>query len=576
MEIVSARPVANDSLLSFNLSSEIAALVRLLGDSGNGSSGVTQLRPVQVAALAVQPLEGNASLWPSLPVPQATSTRPNATRPGPRRRRDVSARLLTGAQRAATLDRLLGRNVSRRRRGRPWSATLSAILPPGAMVLTSLDYNGAHAKPQEGGASVCGQKNLDTLMDRVESQVTMCCHKQQCEDTPAWHAYGYSCADLEQQGVCQLGAFTVKYDWLYEWSWQFNHPEKHCCACGRREGIDIDDDAGYYGSIVDSSHANGGGVGAGFECGRKEQSYCLELTRLGLGGCELNCRHMWELACVRWTELHGERCPMCSALQLRWEQWPDGRHRDKIDNPTPPGTPLRFECFVRKLEGRLRSYSRWTRWNDWGGGNSIYLDRHWPFCSDRGDTKYVMNGFWIFGWGSLAVHYRCTEVCEPNSVPTWHATPLFPDGQWIFRFGYSNAFFLLLHHVYCPRGSVLKGWHLDRGGTSDRMRFVYACQPVSMVRDAEGKHRRSTRWQSIVRGRMWGLMWHSPACDDTDGYTLGQGLRGFNLRLRYHRHHRRHGGWRQQFRYYCQDLEPQRSKTSAASRQELLGRLSSR
>ena len=28
--------------------------------------------------------------------------------------------------------------------------------------------------------------------------------------------------------------------------------------------------------------------------------------------------------------------------------------------------------------------------------------------------KFVMNGFWVFGWGALSVYYRCIEVCEPT------------------------------------------------------------------------------------------------------------------------------------------------------------------
>lgn len=178
-----------------------------------------------------------------------------------------------------------------------------------------------------------------------------------------------------------------------------------------------------------------------------------------------------------------------------------------------------------------------------------------------------MNGFWVFGWGALSVYYRCIEVCEPNSVATWHVTPLFSDGQWIFRYGFGNTFFLLLHHVRCPRGSVLKGWHLDRGGTSDRIRFIYACQPVMMpaARRCNAKpmpspmHRRGTRWLSIFRGRMWSLLFHSPACKPSDGYKYGQAIRGFNLRLRYSHRHRHQGGWRQQFRYICQDLEPKQA-----------------
>lgn len=216
--------------------------------------------------------------------------------------------------------------------GSAWSngTWREAHLPAGSLALstlwTSLDYDGSSARPQNGFPTQCGQKNLDVLAERVQSQVTMCCQKQQCEDTPGWNMFGYSCADLNKWGMCRLGAFTVKYDWMYRWSWQFNYPEQNCCACGKTEC-----------------------QGDGAECGRREQAYCASLHQLGLQGCELNCRHMWELSCVRWTEIHGERCPMCNDMTYEWERLPDGRHRDRIDNPTPPGArPIVFPCFQRK------------------------------------------------------------------------------------------------------------------------------------------------------------------------------------------------------------------------------------
>ena len=55
----------------------------------------------------------------------------------------------------------------------------------------------------------------------------------QCSDTPGWHAHGVSCSNFESWGVCNNSAITQQYRSFKDWSWQFDNPERNCCACGK-------------------------------------------------------------------------------------------------------------------------------------------------------------------------------------------------------------------------------------------------------------------------------------------------------------------------------------------------------
>ena len=55
----------------------------------------------------------------------------------------------------------------------------------------------------------------------------------QCSDAPGWHAHGVSCSNFESWGVCNNSAITEQYRSFKDWSWQFDNPERNCCACGK-------------------------------------------------------------------------------------------------------------------------------------------------------------------------------------------------------------------------------------------------------------------------------------------------------------------------------------------------------
>ena len=55
----------------------------------------------------------------------------------------------------------------------------------------------------------------------------------QCADTPGWSAHGVSCRNFESWGVCKDNTITQQYGSFKQWSWQFDYPDRNCCACGK-------------------------------------------------------------------------------------------------------------------------------------------------------------------------------------------------------------------------------------------------------------------------------------------------------------------------------------------------------
>ena len=106
--------------------------------------------------------------------------------------------------------------------------------------------------------------NVDALVEHVESALTMCCQKGECEDTRGWTFAGHSCQDFETRRICTEARYGEGYAWLSTWESAFNNPSQNCCACGKKMR-----------------------EGPGWECGRTERKYCRELESLGLGVCRV-------------------------------------------------------------------------------------------------------------------------------------------------------------------------------------------------------------------------------------------------------------------------------------------------
>ena len=128
------------------------------------------------------------------------------------------------------------------------------------------------------------------MMDTVESQLTMCCRRGGCTDRAGWRLWNvYTCDDFVHFGVCADGDFTERYHWLDRWAWYYNSPDLNCCACGRNEP-----------------------TSPAYECGRTQKETCNDLQPVGAAVCISDCYQMWDVACARWTHLHGSQCPACN------------------------------------------------------------------------------------------------------------------------------------------------------------------------------------------------------------------------------------------------------------------------
>ena len=134
----------------------------------------------------------------------------------------------------------------------------------------------------------CGHRNLDVLMERVESMLTMCAQRGKCEDEPGWNYEGYGCDAMVRYGICDAATYTKPFYWLNRYEMFYKYPSRGCCACGRRQK-----------------------TGPAYTCGVDQRKACSELGALGLGVCESDCGRMWDMVCSRWRQLHDEESPAC-------------------------------------------------------------------------------------------------------------------------------------------------------------------------------------------------------------------------------------------------------------------------
>ena len=104
---------------------------------------------------------------------------------------------------------------------------------------------------------------------------------------------------------------------------------------------------------------------------------------------------------------------------------------------------------------------RQTLANDWGGGNSIFLDRHNMDCGDDGISSFRL--FRPAG-NKIAYKYSCLEgTNQPRSNQATRSN------DW----GGGNTLFLDRHNVDCGNSSIHK-IHLVRPSRK-RIRYNYAC-----------------------------------------------------------------------------------------------------
>ena len=106
-----------------------------------------------------------------------------------------------------------------------------------------------------------------------------------------------------------------------------------------------------------------------------------------------------------------------------------------------------------------------TPFNDEGGGNSIYLDRHNIDCKNK-----ALNRIHLLrdGKGQYKFEYTCNNGGQVGT-PVDKSTPLNDEGG-------GNSAFLDRHDINCGTGSALTQMKLGRDGKG-QFKYDYKCAP---------------------------------------------------------------------------------------------------
>ena len=139
-----------------------------------------------------------------------------------------------------------------------------------------------------------------------------------------------------------------------------------------------------------------------------------------------------------------------------------------------------------------------TPWNDEGGGNLIYLDRHDVACPDKaGMTRFHLTRR---GDNKYAQEYSClagSDFSDASNLTT-------PANDW----GGGNTVYLDRHNVACPEGSVINQWRLLRP-KDNQIHISYKCSKVPGLGSCENL---STPWNDEGRGNAVYLDRHDVKC----------------------------------------------------------------
>ena len=124
--------------------------------------------------------------------------------------------------------------------------------------------------------------------------------------------------------------------------------------------------------------------------------------------------------------------------------------------PTPPApTPLaKFSVGISKDSG----------FNDEGGGNAVYLDRHNVNCDSNGVKRFHLARD---GQGQYKIEYTCSSGGELGS-------PVDKDTGYNDEGG-GNVIYLDRHNVDCGANNVLSQFQLGR--SENQYRYNYKCAP---------------------------------------------------------------------------------------------------
>jgi hypothetical protein len=142
----------------------------------------------------------------------------------------------------------------------------------------------------------------------------------------------------------------------------------------------------------------------------------------------------------------------------------DAIRQFRLYRPSGNRIAYNYSC----LEGTNSSrYNAMTRSNDWGGGNTVYLDRHDVNCGNRNIHRVRL----IRPAGNkIAYSYSCgrrgvaTGTCR-NMYTKWNQES-------------NRNIYLDRHNVSCPGNTALTRFKLQRNGRGKFRYYYRCCQPA--------------------------------------------------------------------------------------------------
>lgn len=141
-----------------------------------------------------------------------------------------------------------------------------------------------------------------------------------------------------------------------------------------------------------------------------------------------------------------------------------GIQRFQLKRPSTTKLDYKYTC-VPGVNASQSGY-KYTASNDWGGGNMIYLDRHKVDCGKKPISDFQLRRP---AGDKIQYRYRCSNRkaagdCR-NTATTWN-TPS------------SSTIYLDRHNVKCKPGEVLTKFklrHNGKSGSAKKIRYDYTC-----------------------------------------------------------------------------------------------------
>jgi hypothetical protein len=144
---------------------------------------------------------------------------------------------------------------------------------------------------------------------------------------------------------------------------------------------------------------------------------------------------------------------------------PDTAPAPKLQTPSPPPPPAPAPAPVA-LAKFIKGLDKDTGYNDEGGGNAVYLDRHNVNCDSDGVKRFHLARD---GQGKYKIEYTCSSGGELGSPPVDKDTGYNDEGG-------GNVIYLDRHNVDCGADNILSQFQLGRSG-QNQYRYNYKCTP---------------------------------------------------------------------------------------------------